>query len=86
MKVLPLKLSDHLYQDLKYVSQRTNTPMAQIIRNYFEEPVTKQAKKIKKKTSKKIGLYEFLSQNAYDGPIYNQDKTDDELVYGVKLK
>ena len=29
-------------------------------------------------------LIKRLKKNAYDGPLYHQDKHDDELLYGMK--
>lgn len=88
IKVLPLKLKDALYNDLKYVAAAQNTTMAALIRDHIEEPITREAKKERakqKKASKKKDLLDIILENQYDGPWYHQDKTDNELLYGEKL-
>lgn len=81
-KIFPLKLSDHLYNDLKYVARNTNQPMSAIVRSYFAEPIQKQAQQLKKTKKSKQLLSEFLDTNLYQGEWHHQDQTDDELIYG----
>ncbi len=83
-KIFPLKLSDHLYNDLKYVARATQQPMSAIVRNYFAEPIQKQALQLKKTKVHRQNLVEFLTNNLYQGEWHHQDKTDDELIYGGK--
>lgn len=91
MKVLPIKLSDALYNDLSYLSKQTATPMAAIIRNYFAQPVIKKSAQIRKqatqknKTGEKLTWHEHISKFSYDGPDHSGGLTDDEILYGGKL-
>jgi hypothetical protein len=81
-KVLPIKLREQVYQDLKLVSKETDRSMAEIIRTHFVKPVLKQASQIRAKQGKsKLSLSQHLRKYAYKGRIYHQDKTDDELLY-----
>lgn len=86
MKVLPIKLSDELYNNLKQAAQYHRTSMAELIRMYISKPVKLTAGTMKKRTKKrKLSFIEFATQHIYKGPVYNMNKTDDEILYGGKL-
>jgi len=87
IKVLPIKLADALYQDLKYVAEKQHTSMAEIVRKHIE-PVQETAENLRKKhqqKSKPKDIFEDLKHLIYTGPLYEADKTDDEILYGGKL-
>lgn len=52
MHVLPIKLSDDLYQNLRLVSQANNTSMAEFIRSKIRKPLQNKAKTAKIKKQK----------------------------------
>lgn len=81
-KVLPIKLREQVYQDLKLVSKETDRSMAEIIRTHFVKSVTKQASQIKDRQERsELSLVQHFKKYAYRGKVYHQDKTDDELLY-----
>lgn len=89
MRVLPIKLSDSLYAGLKYTAQVKNTTMAEIIRQAISPLVSKKAvllsdtKHSQTLDPKKTSVIASLPYLLYQGPMYQQNKTNDELVYGV---
>jgi len=91
MKVLPIKLPDEMYNDLKLLSQTTNISMADFIRKEINKPLrekTNQIKvKIKKKSKKKsFNPIEFMIKNASSAPDPYPGISDDELLYGKGRK
>lgn len=54
MQVLPIKLPDDLYQDLKTVSKTTNTPMAEFIRQSINKPIKAKLKTSQLKQQKRL--------------------------------
>lgn len=90
MRVLPIKLPDQLYNNLKLLSQETGSSMAEIIRGYVSEPIGKRSYEIKKakrskKSDKEMTLLEIIEKHRYDGPDHCKGLTDDEILYGGKL-
>lgn len=91
MKVLPIKLPDEMYQDLKLLSQATNISMADFIREEIKKPLKEKTKKIKvqrKKRAKKKAFnpIEFMIKNASSAPDPYPGISDDELLYGKGRK
>lgn len=82
--IFPLKLSDALYADLKYVAKSEGIPVSVFVRSHLE-PIIKKKLNVLRKPKKKMTFYEFAMENQYRGKIYHADKTDDELLYGGKL-
>ena len=80
MQVLPIKLPDELYQDLKTVSRETNTPMAKIIKDEIGPKIAKITKKIKQQQAK--NSIEYMLNNPITGKNYLPNLTDDEILYG----
>jgi len=63
MQVLPIKLPDELYQDLKLVSQAANTSMAEFIRQKIRQPIKTKIKVAKlKKEKEKTQIKENLAK------------------------
>ncbi|MEO8581647.1 MAG: nucleotidyltransferase family protein [Patescibacteria group bacterium] len=84
MKVLPIKLPDEMYDDLKAVSVRDGMPMAQVIRDYLGTKIKKKAKIFKKELRKQPKSFDFSQlgeKNVYTGPTYFDELTDDEILY-----
>jgi hypothetical protein len=80
-KVLPIKLSSQLYNDLKLVSEETSLPMAVIIREFLQKKVAVKAAKLRQQKNEALNLSEFYEKNAYKGKIYQADKSIDQLLY-----
>ena len=88
MKVLPIKLPDEMYQDLKLLSQATNISMADFIRKEINKPLKVKIKKmkIKKNRKKNFDFIEFMIKNASSVPDPYPGISDDELLYGKGRK
>lgn len=91
MKVLPIKLPDELYNDLKLLKQVTDISMAEFIRQEIEKPLKKKIKKIriraeKKRRKKPFDFIEFMIKNASPAPDSYPGISDDELLYGKGRK
>lgn len=80
MKVLPIKLPDEMYQDLKLLSQTTNISMADFIRKEIKKPLKVKIKKIN--TKKKQDFLEYMLQNPISGKDHMPGLTHDEILYG----
>jgi len=91
MKVLPIKLPDEMYQNLKLLSRETHISMADFIRREIKKPLEKEVKKImvkKKRTDKKkpFDFIDFMIKNASSAPDPYPGISDDELLYGEGRK
>lgn len=73
MKVLPIKLPDETYTNLKRLAKSQRTSMASIIRQNLP------------KTTKKQTFLEAMAKYQYTGPNHRPNETDDEILYGGKL-
>ena len=85
MKVLPIKLPDEMYNDLKLLSQATNISMADFIRREIKKPLKVKIKTIKKKETKNQDPQDFLKymlQNPISGKDHMPGLTHDEILYG----
>lgn len=90
MKVLPIKMPDDLYYDLKRASKASGVSMAQIIKSQLKKTLTRQqftqqcpkVTKVEEKPAQMYGWMDEMVKNAYKGKGYHADKTDDELLYG----
>lgn len=79
-KVLPIKLDVGFYQELKYLSQQTSQPMAEIIRDLIKEPVLHQVKSIRQHNHQ--SLVEHAAAVAFEGELRKPELNNDELIYG----
>lgn len=91
MKVLPIKLPDEMYRDLKFLSQATNIPMADFIREEIKKPLMEKTRNIKLKAKKRpkkksFNPIDFMIKNASSAPDPYPGISDDELLYGKGRK
>lgn len=91
-KVLPIRLTEEFYNDLKRVAKAKNTSMKQILLNYRQTDISSQAETLQladagtEKYSTKSNTYDYMRQFIHQGQTYHDDKTDDELLYEGKTK
>lgn len=91
MKVLPIKLPDEMYYDLKLLSQETKMSMADFIRLEIKKPLMEKTRNIKLKAKKKLkkksfDFIDFMIKNASSAPDPYPGVSDDELLYGEGRK
>lgn len=72
-KLIPIKFTPHLYNDLKVVAQQLGVPMAEIVRNATQ----KELKKLQKQPK-----LSDLTQFAQAFPKEANQLSDDEILYG----
>lgn len=82
MKVLPIKLPDEMYQDLKLLSQETNISMADFIRKEINKPLKTEIGKIRVGKRKKQDFLDYMLQNPISGKDHMPGLTHDEILYG----
>jgi len=83
MKVLPIKLPEEMYEDLKFLKREANISMADFIRREIEKPLKKEIKKVKrKKNAKKPDFLEYMLNNPITGKDHMPHLTHDEILYG----
>ena len=82
MKVLPIKLPEEIYMNLKRLAKIQNTTMAHIIRKNLSRTIKKSAQK---NPHQKPTFLELIAKHQYTGPNYRPHETDDEILYGGKL-
>ncbi len=91
MKVLPIKLPEEMYNDLKLLKKELNISMADFIREEIKKPLKKKVKKAKIKSKKKarkkdFDFIDFMIKNASSAPDPYPGISDDELLYGKGRK
>lgn len=91
-KVLPIRLSEEFYNDLKTVAKAKNTSMTKILTNYTQKDISAQAEALQfadrgqtKYSTKPQTTSEYLNQFIFTGKTYHNDKTYDEIAYGINL-
>lgn len=77
--VLPIKFESGFYQELKFLSEQTSRPMAEIIRQLIKEPVLQEAKKLRQFQHQSLAAH--AAKVAFQGSLHHQNLSDDELVY-----
>jgi len=82
MKVLPIKLPDEMYRDLKLLSQMTHVSMADFIRKEIKKPLKTRVKKINIRKKEKLDFLEYMLQNPISGKDHMPGLTHDEILYG----
>ena len=82
MKVLPIKLPEEMYQDLKLLSQATNISMADFIRGEIKKPLKVKIKTIKKKEVKNQDPLDYMLTHPISGKDHMPGLTHDEILYG----
>ncbi|MBU0576459.1 hypothetical protein KJ707_00740 [Patescibacteria group bacterium] len=91
-KVLPIRLSEEFYNDLKAVAKAKKTSMAKILMNYSQVNISTQAKTLQladrnqSKYYTEQNSYDYMKQFIHQGRTYHDNKTDDELLYEGKIK
>ncbi|MBU1085007.1 ribbon-helix-helix domain-containing protein [Patescibacteria group bacterium] len=87
MQVLPIKLPDDLYQDLKTVSRATNVPMAEFIRQSINKPLKAKLKTSQLKQQRLTkNFVEYMTNNTISKKDAYPNLTDDQLLYGKGRK
>jgi len=83
MKVLPIKLPDEVYEDLRLIKKETRICMADFIRQQIKKPLKIKVKSIKKqKRKKKQNFLDYMLNNPITGKDHMPGLTHDEILYG----
>ena len=77
--VLPIKLESGFYQELKFLSEQTSRPMAEIIRGLIKDPVLQQAKMLRQYQHQSLASH--AAEVAFEGELHHVELSNDELVY-----
>lgn len=86
-KVLPIRLTEEFYNDLKIVAKAKSSTMTQTLLNYSQKEIARYSKILAladsgtKKYSVQDNTYDYMKQFIHQGKTYHNNKTDDELLY-----
>ena len=82
MKMLPIKLPDELYYNLRLLAKQEGVSMAQIIREQIKPKITQELPKLVQRINKTSNLIQYMLMYPIQGKDYCPKLFDDQILYG----